>query len=350
MDMRIGIFLPNWIGDVVMATPALRAVRKYFGQQAEVVGIMRPYVQEVLAGTHWLDEHLVYHRHSLAGVRSLVSRLRRQRCDAVLLLTNSLSTGVFARLSGAPQRVGFAMHGRDLLLTHRLRPLRDGRNRVPYSAVDHYLEVVRVLGCTAHSKTPELATSDIDEQLVDQLWHQFGWHANDSVAVLNTGGAYGAAKTWPAEHFSNLARRLVLQNHLRVLFLCGPAERDSVARICQHANHPHIKSLAQQKLSIGLSKACVRRAQVMVTTDSGPRHFAAAFGVPVVTIFGSTDPRWSHNYPAASIDLQLDVDCGPCAKRLCPFEHHRCMRDLTVDHVAVATSSLLDAVRRKNAA
>ena len=79
MDMRIGIFLPNWIGDVVMATPALRAVRKYFGQQAEVVGIMRPYVQEVLAGTNWLDEHLIYDRHSLLGVRSLVSRLRRQR-------------------------------------------------------------------------------------------------------------------------------------------------------------------------------------------------------------------------------------------------------------------------------
>ena len=221
---------------------------------------------------------------------------------------------------------------------------------MPHSAVDHYLDVVGVLGCTAHSKTPELATTAQEELAVDRMWQQFDWSPHERVAVLNTGGAYGAAKTWPAEHFSNLARRLVLQHNLRVLFLCGPAERDSVARICQHANHPHIKSLASQDLSIGLSKACVRRGQVMITTDSGPRHFAAAFGVPTVTIFGPTDPRWSHNYPNASIDLQLDVDCGPCAKRVCPLEHHRCMRDLTVDHVTIATASLLDAVQRERAA
>ncbi len=348
--MRIGIFLPNWIGDVVMATPALRAVRKHFGQQAEVVGIMRPYVRQVLAGTNWLDEYLIYDRQSVRGLLSLIRRLRWNRFDSVLLLTNSLSTGTFAWLSGAPHRAGFALHGRRFLLTDALYAEREGRERIPRSAVDHYLDVVGVLGCTAHSKVPELVTTDEEECAVERLWDQFGWTRNESVAVLNTGGAYGAAKTWPAEHFSNLARRLALRHDLKVLFLCGPAERDSVARICQHANHPHIKSLARHELSIGLSKACVRRAQLMVTTDSGPRHFAAAFGVPTVTIFGSTDPRWSANYLSASIDLQLDVDCGPCAKRVCPFEHHRCMRDLTVDHVAVAAAGLLDAVERERAA
>ncbi len=348
--MRIGIFLPNWIGDVVMATPALRAVRKHFGQQAEVVGIMRPYVGQVLAGTNWLDDCLVYDRQSVRGVLSLVSRLRQRRFDSVLLLTNSFSTGTFAWLSGAPHRAGFALHGRRCLLTDALYLEREGRVRVPSSAVDHYLDVVGALGCAAQGKTPELATTEEEECAVDRLWDQFGWAGDESVAVLNTGGAYGAAKTWPAEHFSNLARRLALQHNLRVLFLCGPAERDSVARICQHAHHPHIKSLARQELSIGLSKACVRRGQLMVTTDSGPRHFAAAFRVPTVTIFGPTDPRWSVNYLNESIDVQLDVDCGPCAKRVCPFEHHRCMRDLTVDHVAVAAASLLDAVRRERAA
>ena len=78
--------------------------------------------------------------------------------------------------------------------------------------------------------------------------------------------------------------------------------------------------------------------------------FAAAFGVPTVTIFGPTDPRWSHNYLNPSVDLQLDVECGPCKRRLCPFEHHRCMRDMSVEHVAVATTSLLGAVERERAA
>jgi len=87
----------------------------------------------------------------------------------------------------------------------------------------------------------------------------------------------------------------------------------------------------------------------MITTDSGPRHFAAAFDVPVVTLFGPTDPRWSDNYHDASIDLHLDISCAPCSRRTCPFGHHRCMRDLTVDHVFAATTSLLDATAPKAA-
>lgn len=348
--MRIGIFLPNWIGDVVMATPALRAVSEHFGRQATIVGIMRPYVEQVLDGTSWLDEHLLYDRRSLTSVSRLVSSLRQQHFDALLLLTNSLSTGTFAWLSRARKRIGFAMHGRRYLLTHPLEPLREGRTRVPSSAVDHYLEVAEQLGCRVSCKVPQLATTELQESAADQVWQQAGWSLQDPVAVLNTGGAYGAAKVWPEDHFSNLARRLVLQHNHRVLFLCGPSECDSVARICRHADHPHIRSLVGQQLSIGLSKACVKRARVMVTTDSGPRHFAAAFNVPTVTVFGPTDPRWSHNYLERSIDLQLDVDCGPCARRVCPLDHHRCMRDLSVEQVVVATSSLLDAVEREQAA
>ena len=131
-----------------------------------------------------------------------------------------------------------------------------------------------------------------------------------------------------------------------MLFLCGPAERDSVRDICRRANHPHVRSLADQKLSVGLTKACVRRSRLMVTTDSGPRHIAAAFGVPTVTLFGPTDPRWSHNYHPTSIDLHLDLPCSPCGDRICPLKHHRCMRELTVEHVMAAANALLDSGHR----
>lgn len=339
--MRIGVFLPNWIGDVAMATPALRALREYFGQNADIVGIMRPYVQQVLAGTPWLDDRLVYDRYSLSGICRLVSQLRQHRFDTVLLLPNSASTSLFAWLGGARQRIGFARHGRGLFLTHSLQPPRDGWQLIPRSAVDQYLDVVRVLGCPAPSKTLALSTTAEQEQAADHVWRQCGWKTRDPVAVLHTGGGYGAAKMWPAEYFSNLARRLVQDHQLRVLFLCGPAERDTVEAICRHANHPDIQSLARHELTIGLSKACVRRGRIMVTTDSGPRHLAVAFGVPTVTIFGPTDPRWSHNYAHEAIDLQLDVECGPCGQRTCPREDHRCMRDLSVDQVATATSTLL---------
>src|SRR5260221_8756848 len=112
---KIGIFLPNWVGDVAMATPALRALREHFGAGARLVGIMRPYVAEVLAGTHWLDEHVGYDSHSLdqrLGGWSLIRRLRALRLDTGILMPNSLRTAWLACASGAKERIGYVRGGR----------------------------------------------------------------------------------------------------------------------------------------------------------------------------------------------------------------------------------------------
>ena len=94
------------------------------------------------------------------------------------------------------------------------------------------------------------------------------------------------------------------------------------------------------KLSLGLSKACVRRADLLVTTDSGPRHFAHAFDRPVVTLFGPTHIAWTETYHPRAVHLQKQVDCGPCQRRVCPLDH-RCMKQLTPDEVFVAAEGLL---------
>ena len=106
--MKIGIMLPNWIGDVVMATPTLRAIRKHFSGQTEIAGIMRPYVSKVLANTGWLDQSFYFERrssnHNLRGW-SVVRQLRAWQPDVMVLLTNSLRAGAIAWLAGARQRV-----------------------------------------------------------------------------------------------------------------------------------------------------------------------------------------------------------------------------------------------------
>src|SRR6202011_5615020 len=91
---------------------------------------------------------------------------------------------------------------------------------------------------------------------------------------------------------------------------------------------PNVVSLADHELSIGLTKACVRRADLLVTTDSGPRHFAAAFDRPVVTLFGPTHIAWTETYHPKAVHLQEPVPCGPCQLRVCPLDH-RCMNQLT---------------------
>src|SRR5689334_10437251 len=122
--MRIGVFLPNWVGDVVMATPALRALRKLAGQDGQLVGIMRSYVSEVLAGTPWLDRQILYdkgkQRFGMPG-RDFFRELHEARLDQVVLLTNSMRTAIMAWRSGARERIGYRGQGRALLLTNRVK-------------------------------------------------------------------------------------------------------------------------------------------------------------------------------------------------------------------------------------
>ena len=149
----IALFLPNWLGDLVMATPTLRAMRRHFGGGVRLVGIMRPYLAEVLAGTDWLSEQWYFDPRSKdAKLRTwaLVRRMRAERFDTAVLLTNSLRTAMLARLGEARERVGYVREGRGLLLTAKLYPRRDGRRLVEVPAVDAYLALSRALGCPSY--------------------------------------------------------------------------------------------------------------------------------------------------------------------------------------------------------
>jgi heptosyltransferase-2 len=117
------------------------------------------------------------------------------------------------------------------------------------------------------------------------------------------------------------------------LVLCGPAERDQARAIARDAESPLVQSLAEATPSIGLTKAAIARASLLVTTDSGPRHFAPAFGVPVVSLFGPTHIGWSDTRYRKEVPLQVPVDCGPCQQRTCPLGHHKCMTELTPEMV-----------------
>jgi heptosyltransferase-2 len=342
--VKIGVFLPNWIGDTAMCTPALRALRRHFGPSAELVGVLRPYVAEVLAGTSWLDELVFYRRGSKVPseqVLAVARELRRRQLDVIVLLTNSFRSAAMAWWSGAPRRIGYAYYGRSPLLTHRLHYPRVGWRRVPHPAIDDYLALAYALGCGPESPQIELATLPADEDAADTAWKKLRLPPGDQVVVLNSGGAYGAAKLWPSEHFAALARRIATEQRLAVLVTCGPAERGIAARIVELADHPRVVSLADEPTSVGLTKACVRRSRLMVTTDSGPRFFGVAFGLPVVSLFGPTHMGWTRTHDPREICLQHAVPCGPCARRTCPLGHHECMQLLSVERVYRAVQAQL---------
>jgi heptosyltransferase-2 len=348
--MRLGIFLPNWIGDVVMATPALRALRRYVGDNGQLIGIMRPYVAEVLEGTPWVDEHIFYNKprskFAMAS-REVYAELRAARLDSVLLLTNSWRTGWMAWRSGARERIGYAFDARSWLLTKGIAPHRGNRGRfVP--TVEGYLRLAEAFGAPAEPAHLELTITPAEEQLADAAWRELRLPPGEQVVILNSGGAFGAAKHWPPEHFAELARRIVERRdeELHVLINCGPSEREIAHKIVALADHPRVVTVAAfENLPIGLTKACVRRARLLVTTDSGPRFFGIAFGLPVVSLFGPTDAAATQTGYDRETCLSLALDCQPCMKPNCPLVHHRCMREMSVDYVYNAAAMYLQSGR-----
>lgn len=342
--MKLAILLPNWLGDLVMATPALRAIRRHLGRDAEIVGILRPKLAGLLDGLDWLDHQWLFDpRASEPELRrvALVRRMRRHRFDVVLLLTNSLDTAFLARVGGAPRRIGYVRYGRGCLLTDKVYPLRAGRKIVPAPCVESYLALAEALGCPHESPRLELAATEDEERLCDQIWHDLDLRTDGRVVALNNSGAYGSAKRWPTQHAGKLARMIAANLDHDVLVICGPGEEDAAREIVGYARHSRVLSLAGQRLGLAATKTCLRRSRLTVSTDSGPRHVAAAFGRPVVTILGPTLPVWIENPTVRGEFVRIDLDCSGCGKRVCPQGHHRCMKELTAEAVYEQVAKIL---------
>jgi|SRR5262245_12392763 len=345
----IALFLPNWVGDVVMATPAIRTVRTHF-PAARLLAVCRPYVAATIDGAPWFDDVVLFDK---AGSRErrevgVIRRLRRERVDAAVLFPNSFRSAAVAALGRCRRRIGFDRFGRGLLLTDVLQPKRDASGkRVPSPVIDDYNQLVRVLGVPDPGHRMDLFATPTDEAAADRVWADLGLHRYPEVIGLNSSGAFGAAKLWPAEHFADLARTLADRRGCGVLVVCGPNERATAREIVRLADRPQVVSLAERPVSLGLTKACVRRLDLFVTTDSGPRHFAAAFDRPVVSLFGPTFIDWTETYFSKGINLQKKVPCGPCQLRVCPLDH-RCMRELSVAEALAAAEDLLTRFPRRS--
>jgi heptosyltransferase-2 len=342
--MNILVFCPNLVGDTVMASPSFRALRSGF-PGARIVAVVKPKVAPTLDGAPWFDDRVEFDpkagRPEERG-SAVLRRLRRENADLAVLFPNSFRSAFMAWRAGAKRRVGYARGGRGWLLTDRLIPPRDGRGAFkPSPIVDYYREIPRRLGCEDDGPRLELYTTPADELAADLAWDHLGLARSKPVVCLNTGGAFGPAKSWPEQHFADLARRLVDEADVAVLVVCGPGEREAARSIVARAGRSNVVSLADEPQGIGLTKACVRRSALLVTTDSGPRHFATGFDVPVITLFGPTHISWTLTYHPKALHLHHPVPCGPCQRPTCPEHHHRCLQDLRPESVYLAALGMI---------
>jgi heptosyltransferase-2 len=343
--MNIAVILPRWVGDSCMATPLLRGLRVHFGTRARITGVMRPIVAELLAGTDWLDGTIAYDRHKkdpALGFKAAARALRSLRPDVTLVLPGSLSAAALAFRGGGRTRVGFAGTFRRLLLTDVLPVPREGRKRQVVPPPVAYLAIGAAIGLPPQPLQLELGTTREDERCAETvlsgLFPGRDPGGGDPLVVLNDNSSNGTARAWGVANHAALSRWLVERvPGACVLVHCGPGDREQARAIVAQAAHPSVAGLGDvSELPLGLSKAVYRRAALAITSDSGPRHIGAAFGVPTVVLLGPTDPLLGRSDEPRCVEVRKSLVCSPCNESVCPLGHHDCMRLITVEEVGRA--------------
>jgi lipopolysaccharide heptosyltransferase II len=348
---RILVRAPNWVGDVVMASPALRALRRAH-PEAEIDVAIRRYAAPLLRGWQVVDG-LVELDPALgsgfARVRRTARLLRTGGYEAALLLTNSFGTALEARLAGIPRRLGYAGEGRRWLLTDSLprRPKTKFGYREPEPMVESYLRAAALLGADAAAadRRYEVALLDEDRAWVEAWAARHGLPRDRPWIGINPGAKFGSSKLWAPERFAAAADGVVRATGGTALLLGGPGEEPLLAEIAAHMREEHFDSGAEI-VPLGPLRALVDRLAILLTTDTGTRAIAQACGTPDVTVMGSTHPGWTDSNLDLSRVIRHDVDCGPCHQKTCPLAEHHCMNLVTVDEVVAAAQSLLRRPRR----
>lgn len=387
---RILAIAPNWLGDAVMVTPALRAVHRRFPDaRLEVVGPGGAVA--LLDGLPWIHAlHAIPARAGLSTWRNHAAELCNPRPDLALVFPHSFRAALFARWTGARRRVGQARNARAWLLTDAVPPHRDNGRIAPTYMVDEYLTLAKAVAAEPDGNGPELRADATVVQAITNRLNQAAPehhpHINQPIptghstppghserseeslsantpppaptrqATENTtgvsdnsartpivgiapGAAWGPSKRWPAERYAAVADRLHEELCARCVLLTGPGEEDTRAAVQRAARHPLLE-IDDGRPSIATLKAAVSLLDVLVCNDSGPRHVAIAFNVPTVCIMGPTRPVYSTGPYERGALLRVDVDCGPCQRPTCRTDH-RCMTRITPEAVADAARNCL---------
>lgn len=320
--------MPNWVGDVVMATPILTDLRHAF-PKASITAMCRSPICELLSQDESIDELFCFHKNknqfsARNEKKDIISKIQAGKFDLGVLLPNSFSSAWWFWQGGVKRRVGYSCFPRNLLLTDSVKYPKKKMHQV-----DLYKHLLSPLGI-AHSKTkPRLFVTDKEMSEAMSLLFQRGYKKGKKLVGIHPGAAYGSAKCWPEKNFRSLAIELAKEDLYLVFF--GDAQTEELIKnICQGLPE-NVMNLAGAT-SIRQLMCLIRECDVLLTNDSGPMHIAAAFDTPLVALFGSTDEVVTGPYGHKLAVINKKVGCSPCLRRECPIDL-RCMTQISVEEV-----------------
>jgi heptosyltransferase-2 len=325
-----------------MSVPALEALRARF-PAAEIVLLAKPWVSELYWGHPAVSRQIVYdpegeHR-SAGGFWKLVRALRAERFDAAILFQNAFHAAWMAWCARIPVRIGYARDGRSALLREAVAvppPAAYGHQAYYYL---HLLFRAGLIDKPEPVREIRLHLGEPERRWAAKHLETLGLGGPRFVVGLNPGASFGPAKRWPAERYAALADRLIGGLHADVLIFGSRAERPLAETVARAMTH--MPALVAGETSLRQLMALLAQCRLMVTNDSGPMHLAAALGLPVAALFGSTDERATGPLGARVRVVKHPVACSPCGRRECPIDF-RCMQGIAVDDVYRAVLELVE--------
>jgi len=344
---NILVRVPNWIGDAVMCLPALMDLREHFAQ-ADITVLARPTIADLLCTQCGIKDVMVYeHRNvhqGLFGLLRLSRVIRKRAFDMAVLFQNAFEAALLTWLSRIPARIGYATDGRGWLLSHAV-PLPPKQT---FHQIRYYQQLVQAITqVPSQERNPKLEVTTNHSFASQQQFAEVVSSLNTLLVGINPGSVYGSAKRWLSERFAEVGDRLVEDIHekypefssVRCVLIGGMGEEALGMEI---ANQMRTKPIVLSgKTTIQELVDVLTRCAVLVTNDTGPMHLAQALGVPVVGIFGSTDPESTGPVGEESCLIREQVRCSPCLLRSCPIDH-RCMTNISTDQVVRTVMARMD--------
>lgn len=321
--------MPNWLGDLVMATPVLQDLRHHW-PKAKITALCQG-LGSVLEKDPHVDEvvHLKKSKGLLFSSFETDPRdcLKDNRYDLGILLTHSFSSAWLFYRSQISHSLGYATHARSFLLDHAVPFVLENDSQ---HLVITYKKLLVPLGIPVSSSSPALYLSREEQQQAQERLKKEEIFSDEFVLGINPGAAYGSAKCWLPERFRELVLRLLEQYpRLKIVFFGDRQGVSLVEQICRGLPK-NVVNLAGQT-TLREMMALVQRCHLFLTNDSGPMHVASALNVPLIALFGSTSDKATGPYRGGTV-IHKRVACSPCYRRECPIDF-RCMTQITVNEV-----------------
>ncbi|MEM9381695.1 MAG: glycosyltransferase family 9 protein [Planctomycetota bacterium] len=340
---KIFVRLPSWVGDVVMCTPALRAIARAH-PEAEVVVEGKDYQADLVVGLPGVDRFLVDPGRGAGDLFAHGRELAREGFDWAVVLGESERVAFPPFVARIPVRAGYGRGlARRAMLTHYLERPRDvGGKLLAFSMIERYLRVTRMLGIPddgTHMQTP---VTDASRRAIASRLADAGVDPDADLLTVIAGAAFGAAKMWPPAQFAAACDLLRERRGWEPVLAPGPGEEELGREVARHSKHG-ITLLLDPPLRISELAALLQRSEMVLSNDTGPRSMAVALGLPVVVPIGPTEDAHTRHHLHRQRVLIEDVDCRPCRLRVCPIDH-RCMTRILPERVAAAAEELADTV------